>query len=126
MAKISGPLCSQTAQGNYGKGAIQFRVGLGGAHAYKPLNPAKQNQALATQAQHAQRLKFQAVRDAWKLLSDAQKTDYKIEARKLGTMSGWNLYISLNINNPLWPIEALLTAEGTPIYTQLNHTLLID
>ena len=126
MAKISGPLCSQTAQGNYGKGAIQFRLGLGGAHAYKPLSPAKQNQALATQAQNAQRLKFQAVRDAWKLLTLEQKADYKIEARKLGTLSGWNLYISLNINHPMWPIEALLSSEGTPFYTQLNQTLLID
>ena len=126
MAKITGPLCSQAATGNYGKGAIQFRLGLGGAHAYKPLSPAKQNQALATQAQNAQRLKFQAVRDAWKLLTLEQKQYYKIEARKLGTMSGWNLYISLNINNPAWPIEALLSSDGTPIYTHLNQTLLID
>lgn len=126
MAKITGPLCSQAATGNYGKGAIQFRTGLGGFHAYKPVSPKQQNQAIATEAQNAQRQRFQVVRDAWKLLTLEQKQFYKIEARKLGTMSGWNLYISLNINNPAWPIEALLSSDGTPFYTHLNQYLLID
>ena len=126
MAKITGPLCSQTASGNFAKGAIQFRTGLGGSHAYKPVDPAKQNQALATAAQQAQRIKFKAVRDLWRSLSDDQRNQYKLEAKKTDSMNGWNLFLAENLQTIVVPLETLLTANGLPLLDENDRILLFD
>jgi len=65
MARVTGPLFSETAAGNMAKGALQFRADRWGSHVYKPQDPTKQNQKPPSEAQVLQRLRFGKVRDAW-------------------------------------------------------------
>ena len=51
MAKITGPLMSLDAKGNWARGTLQFRGGLQATHAYRPAQPGTVNQAAATPAQ---------------------------------------------------------------------------
>ncbi len=48
MARVTGPLFSQTAAGNMAKGALQFRADRWGSHVYKPQAPAKQTKPVTT------------------------------------------------------------------------------
>ena len=98
MAKTRGPLMSIDAAGNYAKGALQFRHGKSGVHAYKPTAPYTRG-GQASQAQLDHRNKYSAVHTAWLGLSQQDKDNWNQQAATISeTLSGWNLYLQTNIN----------------------------
>lgn len=91
MAKITGPLMSASAAGNWGKGALQFRRGLQATHAYRPAPPGTVNQGPASPNQARIRQTYRGARADWTALSAPERTAWNTQARPLG-LSGWNLY----------------------------------
>lgn len=95
MAKITGPLMSLDARGNWSKGALQFRGGLRATHAYRPAPPGKVNQKEASAAQASNRQLYRRAMEEWKALDDASRADWNERAEPLG-LSGWNLFFREN------------------------------
>ncbi|MEY3879588.1 MAG: hypothetical protein RIQ94_383 [Pseudomonadota bacterium] len=126
MAKVSGPLFSETASGNLAKGALQYRSGHWGTQVYKPLTPLKQNQGQPSPAQTARRELFNVVKDNWHALSAEAKKTYQDQAKALGTMNGWNLYVSIGLKNLAYPVNYLLGSDGQPILDNAGSILEID
>ncbi|MEI6541968.1 MAG: hypothetical protein WCL60_00500 [Methylococcales bacterium] len=126
MAKVTGPLFSNTASGNLANGNLQYRSGHWGTQVYKPLTPSKQNQGKPSPAQTAQRARFKVVRDGWHALSPDTKQNYNNQAAALGTMNGWNLYVSLGLKNPKQPTDNLLTSDNQQFVDDDNNPLQID
>ena len=126
MARVTGPLFSQTAAGNMAKGALQFRADRWGSHVYKPQDPTKQNQLPPSEAQVLQRLKFGKVRDAWTSLGINGQDYYNLLAAEGGKMNGWNLYLSLCLGKSKYSEDTLLTKEGEPILDSNNRIIFID
>ena len=93
MAKTRGPLMSIDAAGNYGKGAIQFRHGKRGVHAYRPTAPYKRG-GQVSQAQLDHRNKYSAGRQAWQALNTQEKTTWNnLADQQANGLSGWNLFL---------------------------------
>lgn len=93
MAKITGPLMSASAAGNWGKGALQFRAGASGRiHAYRPADPTTINQQPASAAQETTRQSYRAAVAEWQLLDDAARAGWNERADSEG-LSGWNLFL---------------------------------
>jgi hypothetical protein len=126
MARVTGPLFSQTAAGNMAKGALQFRADRWGSHVYKPQAPGKQNQLEPSEAQVLQRLKFGKVRDAWTGLGINGQDYYNLLAAEGGKMNGWNLYLSLCLGKSKYSEDTLLTKEGEPILDSNNRLIFVD
>ncbi|MEY3288020.1 MAG: hypothetical protein RLZZ419_262 [Pseudomonadota bacterium] len=126
MARVTGPLFSQTAAGNMAKGALQFRADRWGSHVYKPQAPAKQNQLPPSDAQVLQRMRFAMVRDAWTGLGINGQDYYNLLAAAGGLMNGWNLYLSLCLGKSKYSEETLLTKEGAPILDSNNQYIFVD
>ena len=126
MARVTGPLFSQTAAGNMAKGALQFRADRWGSHVYKPQDPTKQNQLPPSEAQVLQRLKFGNVRDAWTSLGINGQDYYNLLAAEGGKMNGWNLYLSLCLGKSKYSEDTLLTKEGEPILDSNNRIIFVD
>ena len=126
MARVTGPLFSQTAAGNMAKGALQFRADKWGSHVYKPQAPGKQNQLEPSEAQVLQRLKFGNVRDAWTSLGINGQDYYNLLAAEGGKMNGWNLYLSVCLGKSIYPESTLLTLDGLPILSEYGEILQID
>ena len=126
MARVTGPLFSQTAAGNMAKGALQFRADKWGSHVYKPQDPGKQNKLPPSEAQVLQRLKFGNVRDAWASLGINGQDYYNLLAAEGGKMNGWNLYLSLCLGKSKYSEDTLLTKEGEPILDSNNRIIFVD
>ena len=126
MAKVSGPLFSHSASGNLASGNLQYRSGHWGTQAYKPLTPSKQNQGKPSPAQTAQRARFKVVRDGWHALSPDTKQNYNNQAAALGTMNGWNLYVSLGLKKQKQPTDNLLTSDNLTLLDNFNKPLQTD
>ena len=126
MARVTGPLFSQTAAGNMAKGALQFRADRWGSHVYKPQDPTKQNQLSPSEAQVLQRLKFGKVRDAWTGLGINGQDYYTKLAAEGGKMNGWNLYLSVCLGKSIYPESTLFTLDGLPILNEYGEILQID
>lgn len=100
MAKIRGPLFSSDAAGNFASGAMQFRGGLRGTHAYRPKSPKAVNQAPPTQKQTKVRTAYRTVLDEWRSLDEASKSALDAEAIASGEpITGWNLYFKSRIQD---------------------------
>lgn len=126
MARVTGPLFSQTAAGNMAKGALQFRADRWGLHVYKPQDPGKQNQLPPSEAQVLQRLKFGKVRDAWTGLGINGQDYYNLLAAADGKMNGWNLYLSVCLGKSMYPESTLLTLDDLPIQNEYGEIIQID
>jgi len=126
MARVTGPLFSQTAAGNMAKGALQFRADKWGSHVYKPLNPAKQNRFPPSDAQILQRLRFGKVREAWTALGSVGQAYYNRLAASGGLMNGWNLYLSLCLGRSKYSEDTLLTKEGEPLLDSNHRFIFVD
>ena len=126
MAGVLQPLFSESASGNMGKGALQFRSDKWGTHVYKPLVPAQQNKGAATVAQAAQRAKFSVVRDGWQLLSNTEKLVWQGQAVAEGYLSGWNLYISVGLAKSIYPDDTLLCGDNLPLLVEYGEIIQID
>ena len=126
MAKVTGPLFSTSASGNLANGNLQYRSGHWGTQVYKPLTPSKQNQGKPSPAQAAQRARFNVVRDGWHSLSPEIKQNFNNQAAALGTMNGWNLYVSLGLKNPKQPTDNLLTRDNLTLLDNFNNPIQID
>ena len=126
MTKISGPLHSQAASGNMGKGIMQFRTVNGFTHAYKPVLPALQNQRIPTAAQLAQRLQFTAARDSWQSLEPEAKQAWNIGAAIIGKMNGWNYYLSVYLAKSIYPDDTLLCLDDLPIMDEYGVIIRTD
>lgn len=126
MAKITGPLMSLDARGNWSKGALQFRGGLRATHAYRPAPPGKVNQKAASAAQASTRENYRNTLESWKSLDDAARADWNERAEPLG-LSGWNLFfretgsaepsaqdlqITVIAGNPPLAVEIGASADG--------------
>lgn len=92
MARITGPLLSLDARGNWARGALQFRGGLKATHAYRPAPPGSVNQAPATSAQSIIRQHYRAAIEDWRALSEAERADWNASAEEQH-LSGWNLFL---------------------------------
>ena len=100
MAKITGPLFSIDAAGNFASGAMQFRGGLRGTHAYRPAQPKTVNQAPATVAQAAVRTAYQQIVAEWRALAEQDKLAWDAAASATSTpITGWNLYFKSRIQD---------------------------
>ena len=108
MAKITGPLLSIDAAGNFASGAMQFRGGLRGTHAYRPKSPKAVNQTPPTEKQTRVRSAYRAILDEWRSLDEATKSELDADAIRSGEpMTGWNLYFKSRI-------AAVLNAPDLP------------
>lgn len=108
MAKIRGPLFSEDARGNYAKGAIQFRSGIRGTHAYRPKDPKTINQAAPTQKQTKVRSAYHTILEEWRAFDEQTKAQLDAEAIASGeSITGWNLYFKSRIT-------AVLNAPDLP------------
>lgn len=94
MAKTTGPLISIDARGNFAGGAIQFRGGLKGTHAYRPKAPKTVNQAPPTQKQTKVRNAYAEILAEWRTLSEQDKIEWDVLAAESGRpVTGWNLFV---------------------------------
>lgn len=93
MARVTGPLHSIDARGNFA-GQFQFRGGKKGVHVYRPMDPREVNQREPSPAQANIR---QVYRDAvanWQAIGPAYQQSYNEQALAEGaTISGWNLFL---------------------------------
>ena len=123
MARVNGPLFSIDARGNIAKGTLQFRTDNWGTHAYKPQDPAEQNQQEPSAAQSIQRARFAEVRDSWAALGFEGRAYYNLLAAAIGKMNGWNLYLSLCLAKSIYPVDTLLTSDGVPLFDENSERL---
>lgn len=135
MAKIRGPLFSAEAAGNFAKGAMQFRGGLRGTHAYKPKSTKTVNQTEPTQKQTKVRSAYRTILDEWKSLDEAGKAQWDASAIESGEpITGWNLYFKSRISDVLNesnipapdtytpPTATAITFPGTTWVTDTGYT----
>lgn len=136
MAKIKGPLFSADATGNFAKGAMQFRGGLRGTHAYRPKSPKTVNQAPPTQKQTEVRNAYRTILDEWKSLDEATKAEWDVDAiRTEEPITGWNLYFRSRLPAVLNgselpdpdtytpPAATEITFPGTTWVTDTSYTI---
>lgn len=103
MAKITGPLFSVDAAGNFAGGTMQFRGGLRGTHAYRPANPKTINKAPPTEAQTAVRTAYQEIVAEWQGLTEQEKLAWDAAASNTGApVTGWNLYFKSRLQEVLY------------------------
>lgn len=122
MAKIKGPLFSEGAAGNFAKGAMQFRGGLRGTHAYRPKSPKAVNQAPPTPAQETVRSAYQEILTQWRALSELEKMSWDTQAGEAGMqITGWNLFFKTQMLGGLAPETALITDSGEFMVTDLGE-----
>lgn len=124
MARVRGPLHSLDARGNWGRGALQFRGGNGGVHAYRPAPPGSVNQAPATLAQMDVRDRYREALENWRALDDRERAHWEAQGAPEG-LTGWNLYLRYWMAFQVIPPEALLIQEGAPLRTDAGAFLLI-
>lgn len=122
MAKITGPLYSVDAQGNWGKGVLQFRRGLKTTHAYRPAPPGRINQAPATPAQARSRQAYGLAKERWTLLSLSEQAEWNAIAEP-HRMSGWNLFVQNEILTALatQQLRIAITIGSPPLATDLTR-----
>lgn len=125
MAKVKGPLFSLEAHGNLASGLLQFRVDRGRAHVYKPQPPKRQNQQPASEKQATQRERFGIIKQIWAGLSPIEKAGWEAQARSLGTMKGWNLFLAELLPTSSVLIRILTTHDGTAIVTSQSNEIIL-
>jgi hypothetical protein len=92
MARIKGPLFSMDARGNLAGGALQFRGGLRGIHAYRPIPPDTYN-AGPSERQRLHRERYREAVVAWRALDDAERALWSAAADRQ-RMTAWNAYLA--------------------------------
>jgi len=93
MAKIQGPLHSDSANGAFGKSMI-FRKGKKGTTLARYYKPGIVNKFTPSQAQVDLRTNYGLAVEAWRALTTAEKEEFNLRAKQEGgKMSGWNLYL---------------------------------
>lgn len=93
MAKLTGPLMSLDAHGNYAK-QMTFRRGRNGTHVYRCIDPRLQNQAPPTEAQQAVRTAYASLLTEWQALTTPEREDWtEIGYQQDPPISGWNAYV---------------------------------
>lgn len=118
MARTKGPLMSLQAAGNWGKGALQFRQGRDGTHAYRPADPRTVNQRPASPAQAAHRARYTQIKSAWRQVTTEERAAHEHAARASGqALSGWNYYLRALMAGQIVTTAALLTDGGELITT---------
>lgn len=125
MAKITGPLMSVDARGNWGSGTLQCRGGLHGTHIYRPAPPNSINQAPATAAQASVRARYAVALSAWRQLSTEERQTHNAEAQPLG-LSGWNLYLQAAMSSHPLATATLLDSNGHFITTNSGAAIITD
>ncbi|MDS4029499.1 MAG: hypothetical protein RKO66_05450 [Candidatus Contendobacter sp.] len=125
MAKTKGPLMSLTAVGNWGKGALQFRQGKRGTHAYRPPNPDQVNQQPPSATQATNRAAYAAIMSAWRQLTPAERIAHNQAAAATGEpLSGWNGYFrAIRSKRPI-ATAALMTDAGELITTDDGEAII--
>jgi hypothetical protein len=93
MVKIRGPLLSQTAQGTIYKNIV-FSVRKSGQQA----RFQNKQVVVITEARYFQRSNYQLSVNAWTLLSESEKNDWKNQALKLH-FTGYNLFMQYYLKN---------------------------
>lgn len=93
MAKVRGPLLSQTASGSIA-GLMTFSQRKTG----QQVRFQRKQRDYVSAGRATQRAKYQAVVQAWNALSPTEKSAYDVLADGKH-MSGYNMYVKLNIAN---------------------------
>ncbi len=92
MAKVNGPLMSESASGNFGK-AMEFRRTLNGHVVTRQHRPGSVTPAQPSAAQLTQRTKYADAASQWQALTVSERLAYSDQA-KPQKITGWNLYLS--------------------------------
>jgi hypothetical protein len=90
MAKVKGPMHSDSAGGQFGKNMI-FRSGKKGTVVTKYYKPGSAKKFTLSEAQIAQRTKYGEAVEAWRALTNEEREIFN-ENAKAQNISGWNLY----------------------------------
>lgn len=135
MAKTKGPLFSEGAAGNFASGAMQFRGGLRGTHAYRPKSTKIINQKAPTEAQAAVRTAYKEILEEWRAFDEQEKAQWDADAIQSGQpMTGWNLYVKSRMPDVLYaptmpdpntytpPTAESITFPGTTWVTDTSYT----
>jgi hypothetical protein len=92
MARVKGPLFSLDARGNVARGALQFRGGLRGTHAYRPTPPDACGEGPSA-AQRLHRARYAEAAAAWRALEETTRALWSAAARRHG-VTAWNAYLA--------------------------------
>jgi hypothetical protein len=90
MAKVKGPMHSDSAGGQFGKNMI-FRSGKKGTVVTGYYKPGSAKKFTLSEAQLAQRQKYGEAVEAWRALTNEEREIFN-ENAKAQNISGWNLY----------------------------------
>lgn len=114
MAKVNQALYSMAAKGAIAKTLtikrVRGKVNVAQRYAY----PGSAHKITESAAQAIQRKHYTTMVTAWRALSLADQSTWRIKARHLG-MSGWNLYYKSYVppHDPYWAnVESLLHFDG--------------
>ncbi len=125
MARTKGPLMSIQAAGNWGKGALQFRQGKRGTHAYRPADPRTVNQQPASQAQANHRARYARIKSAWRQLTPAERAAHDQAAATTGkALSGWNYYLRALMTGQTITTAVLMTSAGELVTTDDDQAII--
>lgn len=93
MARVTGPLFSESASGRIGT-ALLFRGGPAGPRVSRPPDPRRTNQGPPSEAQAAVRARYSEAAAAWRALAPAERERWNADARDdARPMHGWALYL---------------------------------
>jgi hypothetical protein len=93
MAKIRGPLLSQEARGKIAERLV-FSLRSSG----QQVRFQKAQQDIITEARTNQRIIYSEAVEAWDILSDLEKLEWKVQAGKL-KFTGYNLFVQSYLDN---------------------------
>ncbi len=95
MAKINGPLLSETARGKIAERLV-FSLRSSGQQA----RFQSKQKDIITEARTTQRAIYLEAVSAWNILTNSEKQEWKDQAKELN-FSGYNLFLKTYINNIL-------------------------
>jgi hypothetical protein len=110
MAKVSGPLHSDSASGSIGQGITFRTLGSGGTHA----RPRKASINRITQGMSLMNISADIASRAWGGLTDAQRSDWEYRARAID-QSGYQYFMQVNIPRIHAGLPILEWPPGWPI-----------
>lgn len=119
MAKVNGPLHSQSASGSIGQ-AVTFRKSPHGTVALKHSFPGSRESFTPSGAQLLQRLFYGQMVEAWHNLTPEAKAVYTEAGHKV-SLNGWQYFVSVAGNGIVLPNILVLDS-----FTDVKDTLLTD
>ena len=126
MARVKGPLMSMTASGSIAQGGLQFRQTRHGPQVVIPaLSRQEKHPTTPSTAQLRQRADFTAARDQWRALDEAERSNWREQARAMDAPNGWSLFLRHAIGPGFYPTDFLTTPDGQAIKTRFDGWLTI-